>query len=302
MRSTNSDYCDILVHHPDGDVQVQFRLVPREDMLRLMVQTVHFSTSLHGRNRDVHRALAQVRKDLCENLYSDEYMVAVMAATDLFFVALESSPLGADNAFPEGHALRDKIFFGVAFVNAPLRATTSKGAYLELFCVGTPKSLGEGGRKGLQLGKRFLGFVEDVLYARDFRFVFLTPAVRVAFSRFYESMGFRCLHRDRSLRRTFLQDTESLGKNRDFKLLLSFEKYRRTSRGAALPPWNRRHDLMGSDPGADDEVCWNAAAIDRSPDATLLAAGWSTDAVRRYAALRDAPEEAPAPKKLRLRY
>lgn len=301
MRSTNSDYCDILVRHPDGDVQVQFRLVPREDMLRLMVQTVHFSTSLHGRNRDVHRALAQVRKDLCENLYSDEYMVAVMAATDLFFVALESSPLGADNAFPEGHALRDKIFFGVAFVNAPLRATMSKGAYLELFCVGTPKSLGKGGRKGLQLGKRFLGFVEDVLYARDFRFVFLTPAVRVAFSRFYESMGFRCLHRDRSLRRTFLQDTESLGKNRDFKLLLSFEKYRRTSQGAALPPWNRRHDLMGSDQGADDEVCWNAAAIDRSTDAALLAAGWSTDAVRRYATLRNAPEEAPAPKKLRLR-
>lgn len=270
-------------------------------MLRLMVQTVHFSTSLYGRNRDVRRALAQVRRDLCDNLYSDEYMVSIMAATDLFFVALESSSLGKDNAFPEGHALRDTIFFGVAFVNVPLKETTSKGAYLELFCVGTPKSLGEKSRKGLQLGKKFLGFVEDVLYARDFRFVFLTPAVRVAFSRFYEDMGFRCLHRDRSLRLAFLQDTESLGKNRDFKLLLSFEKHRRTTAGAPLPPWNRRRDLMGSDPGADEEVCWNAAAIDRSTDAALLAAGWSTDAVRRYAALRDAPEEAPAPKKLRLR-
>jgi hypothetical protein len=114
MRSNTSEYCDILVQHPNGDAQVQFRLVPRDDMLRLMVQTVHFSTSLLGRNRDVRRALAQVRKDLCENLYSDEYMVAIMAATDLFFVALETSPLGDDNAFPEGHALRDKIFFGVS--------------------------------------------------------------------------------------------------------------------------------------------------------------------------------------------
>jgi len=295
--------CDVVVHRADGDLKVRFRLVERDDMLRLMVQTLRFSTSLYGRNRDVRQALAKIRKDLCKNLYSDEYMVSIMASTDLFFVALESAspPLGEDNAFPEGHPLRDKLFFGVAFVNAPLKATSSKGAYLELFCVGTPKSLGEADRGGLQLGKRFLAYVEDVLYARGFRFVFLTPAIRVAFSRFYEDMGFRCLHRDRSLRRAFLQDTESLGKDRDFKLLLSFDKFRSENAGGPLPPWNRRQDLMGPDPGAGEEVCWNRAAIDGSADEALLAAGWSERAVRRYAALRDAPDEAPAPKKLRLR-
>lgn len=298
VRGPGVECCDVAIKHGDVDLAIFFRLVTRDDMLRLMVQTVNFSASLYGRNRDVKRALAQLRRDMCENLYSNDFMVAILASTDLFFVALESAPpdLGRANAFPPEHPFHNKVFFGVAFVNVALREESRRGAYIELLCVSTPQALGSRSRGGLQLGKQFLGYIEDVLYARDFRFVFLTPSARVAFSHFYEDMGFRCLHHDRRLKTDFSRETESLGTAHDFKLLLSFERRRKERPGAPLPPWNDRRDLMGAaedERKAADEVCWDRSATNKSTNEALLVSGWSEKAVRRYAVMRDSRVEAP---------
>lgn len=283
-------------------MQFEFSEVSRDDLMKLAVQSGMLEESCLTRR---YQTLVDgIRSFLCRREVGDDSIVGALVEADVIYAVVEPIVEPSKKFSFENASLINKKLTGLCLTILDYSSPGERPrcAYVSLFCAApaTP---------GAKLGKRFMAFVQDVLFRRGVMAVFLDVSPYAAYTKFYEKMGFRCtkLYPEvasvSSVSSVYSSSMGHLVKIAPDKLpgfFLSFQDYE----GKELPLWDHRADLMRmlKSPKMRDPILGETCFSDTKKlfgagEAKRIASAWTGQAQKDYQRDLAAYRFSVAPKK-----
>jgi len=280
-------------------MQAEFSEVSRDDLMKLAVQSGMLEESCLTRR---YQTLVDgIRSFLCRSEVGDDNIVGALVEADAIYAIVEPVLEPSKKVSFENASLVNKKLTGLCLTILDYSSPGERPrcAYVSIFCAAPATH-------GAKLGKRFMAFVQDMLFRRGVMAVFLDVSPYAAYTKFYEKMGFRCTKlypevasmSPVSVYSSSMRHLANIAPDKLPGFFLSFQDHEE------LPRWDLRADLMPRlkspvmrDPILGETCFSDTKKLFGAGEAKRIASAWTGQAKQDYQRDLAAYRSSVAPKK-----